>query len=194
MHDEPNKGLDAAALRVLVDNHERFLRFLARRIEPREVAEEILQDAFVRSIDKGSTLRDGESATAWFYRMLRNALVDHYRRRGAEKRALEVVAREPEPVEAAPDDEMMTVVCACVGSLIQTLKPEYREVLERVEMNGASVQSFAEEAGITANNAGVRVHRAREALRKQLAKSCGTCATHGCLDCHCSKDQASTRC
>ena len=41
------------------------------------------------------------------------------------------------------------------------------------------------EAGLTANNAGVRVFRAREALRRQVARACGTCAEHGCLDCTC---------
>jgi RNA polymerase sigma-70 factor (ECF subfamily) len=29
------------------------------------------------------------------------------------------------------------------------------------------------------------VHRARKALRQQVEKACGTCAEHGCLDCHC---------
>ena len=43
----------------------------------------------------------------------------------------------------------------------------------------------ATEAGISSSNAGVRVFRARQALRKQVARACGTCAEHGCLDCHC---------
>ena len=41
------------------------------------------------------------------------------------------------------------------------------------------------EAEISASNAGVRVFRAREALKKRLAESCGTCAEHGCRDCTC---------
>ena len=48
-----------------------------------------------------------------------------------------------------------------------------------------AVKDYAAEAGITSNNAAVRVFRAREALRKQVARSCGTCADHGCLDCTC---------
>jgi RNA polymerase sigma-70 factor (ECF subfamily) len=31
----------------------------------------------------------------------------------------------------------------------------------------------------------VRLHRARAALKTRLEQSCGTCATHGCLDCTC---------
>ena len=57
-------GLTPEILRALVDNHARFLAFLARRVGRRDLAEEILQEAFVRSLARGSTLRDGESATA----------------------------------------------------------------------------------------------------------------------------------
>lgn len=79
----------------------------------------------------------------------------------------------------------MRTVCACVASLAETLKPEYASALRRVEVDGASLRTYAGEQGITPNNAGVRLHRARLALRRQVAKSCGTCATHGCLDCPC---------
>jgi pyruvate dehydrogenase E2 component (dihydrolipoamide acetyltransferase) len=57
----------------------------------------------------------------------------------------------------------------------------------KADVEGAPVQDFAAEAGITANNASVRVFRAREALRKQVKTSCGTCADHGCLECSCGK-------
>jgi RNA polymerase sigma-70 factor (ECF subfamily) len=29
------------------------------------------------------------------------------------------------------------------------------------------------------------VHRARKALRRKVEQACGTCAEHGCFDCHC---------
>jgi DNA-directed RNA polymerase specialized sigma24 family protein len=79
------------------------------------------------------------------------------------------------------------VVCACVMSLLETLKPEYQTALRRVELDGASVRSYAEEAGITPGNAGVRLHRAREALRNQVVRCCGACLEHGCFDCGCKK-------
>lgn len=180
--EDPRRDASTEVARALVDNHRAFLAFLERRTRSRDVAEEILQNAFVRGIDRAGGLREGESAVAWFYRLLRNALVDHYRARGAEVRALDALAREPEP---PGDEELHQAVCACVTALLPTLKQEYADALRRVELDGQSVKDFATEAGISANNAGVRVFRAREALRKQLEKSCGTCATHGCLDCHC---------
>lgn len=170
-------------VRTLVANHRDFLAFVQRRVNDRALAEEILQDAFVRSLDKIDTVRD--TAVGWFYRVLRNAIIDHQRRRAAAARQLDAYATE---LDASSDDaELHGVVCTCVAQLADTLKPEYAAALRRIEIDGVSVKDYAAEAGISSGNAGVRVFRAREALRKQVARSCGTCADHGCLDCTCDK-------
>jgi len=174
----------AAVVDKLVGSHREFLRFLERKVGSRAIAEDILQEAFVKSVERADTLRDGESAVAWFYRMLRNAVIDHHRRRGAAERALAQFAQELD-AELEPAAEMNGVVCACVRSLSATLKPEYAEALERIEVDGVTVQGYAAEIGIQPNNAAVRVHRARAALRERVKVSCGTCADHGCLDCTC---------
>jgi RNA polymerase sigma factor (sigma-70 family) len=165
-------------------NRQRFLAYLERRVESREAAEDILQDAFVRSLDAES-LRNATSAVAWFTGALRNAVIDHYRRKGTEARALEAIAAEtPEAVEA--EDLLTATVCGCVSLLLPTLKAEYATAIRRVDLEELPVRAFAEEEGITANAAGVRLFRARETLRKRLVQSCGVCAEHGCIDCRCS--------
>ncbi|CAN98421.1 ECF-family RNA polymerase sigma factor [Sorangium cellulosum So ce56] len=174
----------AGAVAALVESHREFLRFLERKVGNRAIAEDILQDAFVRGIGRIDSLRDEESATAWFYRTLRNAVVDHFRRKGASERAMAALAAELD--EATQPEVEHRAVCQCVRVLAGTLKPEYAAAIQRVEVDGLSVQAFAEEASITANNAAVRLFRAREALRKQVVASCGSCAEHGCLDCTCA--------
>jgi RNA polymerase sigma-70 factor (ECF subfamily) len=169
----------------LVENHRQFLGFLERRLGDRALAEDILQDAFVKSIEKSESIREEGFAVAWFYRMLRNAIIDHYRRTGTHNRALEGFARELEGAVEPPPD-LHGAICGCVTRLATTLKPEYEQAIRRIELEGATVQDFATETGISPNNAAVRVFRAREALRKQVKTSCGTCAEHGCLDCHCT--------
>jgi len=177
-----DSALAPEVVRGLVDNHRRFLALVERRVGSRDLAEEILQDAFVRSLTRGGELREAESATAWFYRVLRNALVDHYRRDGARARALEAVQREPADHD---DEDLEREACDCVAALVDALKPEYATALRRVDLGGLSLAELARSEGITANNATVRVHRARLALRKLVTRSCGTCATHGCVDCSC---------
>lgn len=182
--DEVVAPLDQRVAAVLVENHRAFLAFLERRVGDRGAAEDILQAAFSKGLERAGTLRDEEAAVAWFYRALRNAVVDHYRRNGARSRALAAFAEEVAESET-PDEDLARAVCQCVSRLADTLKPEFAQALRRIEVDGVPVKQFAEEAGITANNAAVRVFRARDALRKQVARSCGTCAEHGCLDCTC---------
>jgi RNA polymerase sigma-70 factor (ECF subfamily) len=174
-----------SAVARLVANHREFLGFLQSRVGSRALAEDILQDAFVRGIGKLDSLRDDESVVAWFYRILRNAVVDHHRRHEVTDRRLAALAAELD-VTAEQGDELRGAVCQCVARLADNLKPEYAEALRRIEVDGVAVKEYAAEAGITSNNAAVRVFRAREALKKQVARSCGTCAEHGCLDCTCN--------
>lgn len=170
----------------LLEHREKFLAFLQRRVESREAAEDILQSAFVRGLEKSGNLREEESAVAWFYRMLRNAVIDHYRQRASTDRAMQEWLRDIE-TETKPDEMIQNVACGCVAELLDDLKPEYREAIQMVDLEDHSLKEFAEKAGVTANNAAVRVHRAREALRKQVKLTCGSCATHGCVDCRCKK-------
>jgi RNA polymerase sigma-70 factor (ECF subfamily) len=194
MHDTsaPN-SLSPEVIQQLVQSHRQFLGFLQKRVESREAAEDILQAAFVRALERGSELRDDESAVAWFYRVLRNAIIDHYRRRDSMQRAYEGWGKEfltQETPEAAIKDE----ICKCVSSLMSTLKPEYQEALRMIDLDEGSLKDLAAKSGITDGNAAVRVHRAREALRKQVRVACGSCAEHGCLDCQCGPAVSSSSC
>lgn len=185
--DASKPETDAVVARLLA-NHRRFLNFLTTRVGSREDAEDILQEAFVRGLQKVGQLRDDESAVAWFYRLLRNAVIDHYRRRSAAQKALEALAREAE-LDSSFDADLQRTVCECVNDLVPLLKPEYSELIRRVDLAGANVSAVADEIGISPGNARVRLHRARAALRDELERSCRTCATHGCLDCTCSRGE-----
>jgi RNA polymerase sigma-70 factor (ECF subfamily) len=183
---DPPEQREDPAIEALVANHRRFLAFLEHRLGSRALAEDVLQDAFVKGIDKVGDLREDESAVAWFYRVLRNAVVDQHRRQAASQRSLAALACELEV--AAADSDLRGEVCRCVGELARNLKPEYEAALRRIELDGVAVKDYAVEAGISSSNAAVRVFRAREALRKQVTRSCGTCAEHGCASCTCSGD------
>jgi len=168
---------------ALAEEYPRFLAFLAKRTGDRAVAEEILQEAFARAVTKAHGLREDSSAVAWFFQVLRNALVDHHRRTASEGRGL--VGYAAEQGGEARDEELEREVCRCVGRIAADLKPEYAEALRVVEVDGRPLKELAERAGITPNNAAVRVHRAREALRRRLVATCSTCAAKGCTACTC---------
>jgi RNA polymerase sigma-70 factor (ECF subfamily) len=178
--------LSDTALQRLVADHRRFLGFLSKRAGSTDVAEEILQAAFAWAVEKRDTVRDDESAVAWFYRLLRNALSDHFRHGAAERRALE---RQPGDVEVSPtvavDEALEQAACQCVLAAAESLKPEYSAILQRVDVQGEPVEAVARDMKLSPGNGRVRLHRARRALRRQVEMTCRTCAEHGCMDCSC---------
>lgn len=184
MQDTADTADAPAPLSLLLENHRAFLNYVQKRVGDRALAEDILQDAFAKVVADPAKAPEGEGIIPWFYRTLRNAAIDQFRRRGAADRALEAFARELE-THAALDAEAEEEVCACITRLASSLKPEYAEALTVIDVEGTPVSRFAEQKGLTPGNAAVRVFRARQALRRRLAESCGACADHGCLNCDC---------
>ena len=168
-------------LDTLIANHRRFLAFLERRVGSREEAEEILQDAFVRGVDNAGEIRE-ESAVAWFYRVLRNAVIDRHRRKVREPSNL---GEASEHMADERDAELEQEACACIKELLPLLNADYAELVRRIDLDGDSIGSIATERGVSAGSARVRLHRARAALRREVERTCRTCAEHGCLDCTC---------
>lgn len=174
--------ISPGALARILESRAQFLRFLRRRLPTPEIAEDLLQNALLKSIEKGSEIRDGDRVVAWFYRVLRNAIVDYYRSTGRNQEELSGLLNE---IDISAETDVESEICRCVGPLVENLKPEYREALITIDLGDGRLSDLASRAGITEGNAAVRVHRARQAMRKQVEMTCGACAEHHCIDCHC---------
>lgn len=165
---------------------EAFKAFLVSRVDQPADAEDILQTALLKAVQRADELRDDTKLTAWFYQILRHALIDYARSRHATTTREQAWATDTALASDAisPDDER--ALCRCFEPLLTTLKPDHAALLRLVELEGQSVASAALTLGITANYASVMLHRARAELRAQLVAFCGACATGACLDCDCA--------
>ena len=70
---------------------------------------------------------------------------------------------------------------------LDRIRPEYADMLRRVDIDEERLPEVASSLGITVNNATVRLHRARKALRDQLRSFCGVDSLRACLDCSCDE-------
>lgn len=188
----PEAGVSPEVMiQALSQDRARFIAFVRRRTSDRDEAEDLLQIALTRALERAHTLQDLAALEGWFFQILRNVLTDHGRRLGSRQRKHERLFHEQ--ATSTPAVERAVRTCACVGPLKDALKPEYGQALERIHMEGTPVKTFAEQEGITAGTAGVRVHRARQALRARVEQACGACASHGCQDCTCPPPEKMTK-
>lgn len=167
-----------AVLRALTRERPRLLA-LVRRGAGAADAEDVLQAASERALARCDQMRDPDRAEAWVARIVRNVLIDELRKRKDIALPSAELELSPEPAKA--------VDCGCVLVQAEQLRPEYAEILRRVVLEGEPVVKVASELGLTANNAHVRLHRARVALRERLTAHCGTTSVLGCSDCGCEE-------
>ena len=176
--------LSPAIVRGLAEAHDSIRQFLRRALRDDAEADDVMQEFYVRILLRSSQLKREESARAWLRRVLRSVLNDHFRRRAARQRAEADFARKDAAVPPA-EAEFDTVACMCLYKVLPALKPEYAEVLRRVDLTEEPREIAAAALGVTAGNLTVRLHRARRALQRLLELVCETCPIHGYLDCGC---------
>ncbi|MBA3611451.1 MAG: sigma-70 family RNA polymerase sigma factor [Nitrospirales bacterium] len=181
-------GLDDL-IKLLMEQESAFRGFLQKRLSDGALVEDLLQQSFIKVIERSHELKKIESAVSWFYRILRNSVIDYYRSHASNNRKVEGLLQEM--ITAGEDqtpalDEVRPTVCGCLTLLLKDIRPAYADLIRRIDLEGESVDFVANDLHLTSNNLTVRLHRARKALKASLEKVCGICTKHGCFNCTCS--------
>ncbi len=165
---------------VLREHAGQFRSFVAARLPSADV-DDVLQTAAVRALERAKSLKDPDRVLPWLYRVHRNVIADTLRNRARRQRTLD-------DMDAASEVDAPEELCGC--SLVQArrLQPSYAAVLALVDAGDATIADAAAHLGISVNNASVRLHRARKALRKAMREHCGVESPRDCLDCRCVVD------
>jgi len=165
-----------------------ILSFLRKRIGDDGVAQDLFQQSVLRAIERQSSLRRREDAVAWFYSILRHALVDYLRKRAVEARGKKAYSQaliHSGHGKVSPFEEVAGNPCSCAYAILPSLRPSYAELIRRIDLEGESSKTVAQDLAMTRNNVRVRLHRARQVLRARLVRLCGPCCERDCRECWC---------
>jgi RNA polymerase sigma-70 factor (ECF subfamily) len=151
------------------DYSSRLLAFIRGKVSDETEAEDILQEVFLR-VHTGLCCREAiGNLESWIYRVTRNKVIDHYRRRRpVEDLSVTIPASADFPLEEDPRARL----AFSLRETIDELPAPYREALIATEYEGLSQLQLADRAGISLSGAKSRVQRARERLRQLLLACC----------------------
>jgi RNA polymerase sigma-70 factor (ECF subfamily) len=147
----------AAATALIHSASPKLFRFFAAQEVSRGVADDLLQETWLRIHRVRHTYRPGEPALAWFYAIARHVRVDHYRK------AMRTTIREQELEE--------TEGTATAGrsdgleALLAQLSSSEREVVEMLKVEGLSLEEVARATSSTVGSVKQKAHRAYKKLR-----------------------------
>jgi RNA polymerase sigma factor (sigma-70 family) len=139
--------------------------YVASLLRDRSAAEEVTAQAFERAYRKRRTFRPGRgSADAWLFGIARNAALDELRRRRRRAR----LEADPEDVlAAAPEEEADRLLRReTVRAALAALEPRERDLIALKFAGGLSNAEIARVLRTSESNAGTRLHRTIEKLRK----------------------------
>ncbi len=148
--------------------HDSLYSFILSRVNESIVAEDILQDVFMRILSRIDSLKDCDKLQSWIYQITRNAIIDYYRSR---KKTSELP-----PTLIAPDAELSNTaredIDACLLPMIHSLDDPYREAVMLSEIEGRTQKEVAEKQGISLSGAKSRVRRGRAMIKEMMFGCC----------------------
>jgi RNA polymerase sigma-70 factor (ECF subfamily) len=157
------------AKNVWDDFSHRLKKFIVKHVQNDHDAEDILQEVFYKIHTNVRHLNEQDKLQTWVFRITRNAISDHYRRRVTKTEPLDALKDAPGGA-VAPD--IPTYMDVCVKPLIRLLPPKYCEALLLTEFEGLTQQELADRLGISLSGAKSRVQRAKEQLKELLLSCC----------------------
>lgn len=151
----------------------KMFRFIAYKVGNREVAEDLTSDLFLKLweyLAKNQT-REIKSVNGLVYRMARNLVIDHYRRKSNNAEcSIEDIMHLSVPAEGL-EKVHTKIEAAKLLTLIRTLKSEYQEVLLLRYIEELPIKDIAEVMGKKRGAVRVTLHRATKTLQSLIETS-----------------------
>lgn len=142
-------------------------RFVLSKVKDRDVANDILQDIFMKLFLKSDTLEDISKVRPWLYQITRNIITDHFRK---QKHSINTDIMDiPAEAEPSKSNEQFS---KCVLPHIGKLPEKYKNALIKTEFQNYSQLQLAEELNISYSGAKSRVQRAKELLKSYFKACC----------------------
>lgn len=142
-----------------------MFRFLRRVTGSREVAEDLLQETFLRVVRAQQEYREQGQERAWLFRIARNVLLNRRRRQGRSPQLGEL-GEAAAPVPGPRPLERIGLHRALVD-----LEEKLREAFLLREVGGLGYQEIAVACDTTRDAVRSRIHRARMELRRALTRA-----------------------
>lgn len=146
--------------------------YLRRRVSDVAVAEDLLQDVFLKAVAAGRSGQSPRHLTGWIYGIANNAIVDHYRSRRPTEPLPEDIAAAVEPEARIPDE-----LSACLLPLTRTMPALYRDTLVATEFEGRTLKELSQRWNVSLSAVKSRASRGRRMLKDLLMQRCQVAVT-----------------
>ena len=159
--------MDTASEQIWHDYHDRLKGFIAARVNDPAETEDLLQEIFLRIHRHLDSVDSAERLQGWLYRIARNAVIDHYRRRRPT-----VDLPDDLQIPETDDIDVHRELEGCLGPMIAALPEPYCRAVQLTELDGLTQQELADREGLSLSGAKSRVQRGRAMVKSMMLDCC----------------------
>ena len=174
---------DRSAFAILVRRHQQPLyNFALRQVRVPQVAEDVIQETFVRVVQNAADFKHEARFTTWVYTITRNLCIDQLRKRALRKHPSLDESRGEEgdgptlgeqtadPRASVEREATGTELKERIARAVDKLPDEQREVFLMREISNLPFKEIAEITGVPENTVKSRMRYALERLQEALAE------------------------
>jgi RNA polymerase sigma-70 factor (ECF subfamily) len=155
-------------------------RFILTLVKDEWVADDLIQEAFLKIQNNLKSLKDPSRLSPWIFRIAYNLCQDHFRRLKRSRKEERIDQEETEDFRETLIQKGSNIqteleqrqMGECVQNQINLLPESLRTVLVLFDIMEFNHQEIADILGITVKNVKVRLHRARKKLKPILEEKC----------------------
>ena len=163
--------------RIYAEHHARILRYLTRMVGAQD-AEDLAQEVFIRAAKAYDGFRHEAKIETWLYRIATHVAVDRLRGTASRRETMlgeelgEVAEDGREAGSTLEEKTLRRAANECIRNVIYGLPENYRTSLILSELEGFTNREIAEILDVSLDTVKIRLHRAKEKLKKALLDAC----------------------
>ena len=147
--------------------HMKLATFIRSKVTE-DVADDLLQDVFIKVHARIDSLKEDAKLESWLYQITRNTIIDHYRSKRTTEELPDWI-EQPQPEE---EEVIRKELSSCLEPMVKKLPDKYRKAVQMSEIENKTQQEVAELEGISLSGAKSRVQRGRALLKTMLHDCC----------------------
>lgn len=144
-----------------------LLGFIKSRVTGNDIAEDLLQDIFIKiHLNKDSITEDAK-LTSWVYQITRNSIIDYYRKKKINVSSNQFEISLPKEIE-----NVNLELTKCLNSFVSHLSETDQDALNKTVYEGLTQKEYAESIKLSYTATKSRVQRARKKLKELFVECC----------------------
>ena len=149
--------------------------YIVKRTSNPSIADDILQDVFIKIHENIDSLRDNTKICGWAFHITNNCIIDYYRKHTIEPSKTYLLSDQELGIYEDNEGNVMNeseIISSGLPSMISSLPAKYAEALTMVELQGLSQVQLAKQLNLSLSGAKSRVQRGRQMLKDSLMNCC----------------------